>query len=199
MNAINPVPEKIMDVAQKLVQTRGFHGFSFRDISDKVGIRTASIHYYFPTKGDLGGAMLARIQSGFDAALDQIDQECERSEEKLHRFASIFMETFGVGDRLCPFCMFATAQETVPEPVRLQVMAFWDRGEQWLTRVIGEGRRRGEWRADLGDSAIIARTFLSALEGTMVTSRAYQDPQRLRQTADYLIRQMQATPKDKSS
>ena len=196
MSTINPVPDKIMDIAQELVQTRGFHGFSFRDISDKVGIRTASIHYYFPTKGDLGGAMLARIQSGFNAALEQIDQDCERSEDKLYRFASIFMDTFGVGDRLCPFCMFATAQETVPEPVRQQVMAFWDLGEQWLTRVIEEGRLRGDWRTDLEDSALIARTFISALEGAMVTSRAYRDPQRLRRTADYLIKRLKAKAQD---
>ncbi len=185
-----------MDIAQELVQTRGFHGFSFRDISDKVGIRTASIHYYFPTKGDLGGAMLARILTGFNAALEQIDSECLRSEDKLQRFAAIFMDTFGDGDRLCPFCMFATAQETVPEPVRQQVVAFWDRGEQWLSRVIEEGRLHGEWREDLGDGGIIARTFISALEGSMVTARAYRDPQRLRTTATYLISQLQAPAKD---
>ena len=66
-----------------------------------------------------------------------------------------------------------------------------------LTQIIEEGRRRGEWRTDLEDSAIIARTFISALEGAMVTSRAYQDPQRLRHTAAYLIKQLKSTPGDK--
>ncbi len=194
MSNMNPVPEKIMDIAQELVQTRGFHGFSFRDISDRVGIRTASIHYYFPTKGDLGGAMLARIHAGFNAALSQIDQECERTDEKLRGFAAIFLDTFGSGDRLCPFCMFATAQETVPEPVRQQVMAFWNRGEEWLTQVMEEGRRRGDWSEEQGNSALIARTFISALEGAMVTSRAFQDPTRLKDTAEYLIKQMRLSP-----
>jgi len=183
-----------MDVAQELVQTRGFHGFSFRDISAKVGIRTASIHYYFPTKDDLGSAMLARIQAGFNEALEQIYQECDQSEVKLRRFAAIFMDTFGGGDRLCPFCMFATAQETVSEPVRAQVMAFWNCGEEWLVRVLEDGRRRGEWRQDLEDIHIVARTFISALEGAMVTSRAFQEPQRLADSAQYLIKQLLPMP-----
>ncbi|EQD50561.1 transcriptional regulator, TetR family, partial [mine drainage metagenome] len=44
--------EKIIDVAQQLVQSRGFNAFSYRDLADRISIRTASIHYYFPKKDD---------------------------------------------------------------------------------------------------------------------------------------------------
>lgn len=46
--------EQILTSAQRLVQQRGFNGFSYADIADEVGIRKASLHHYFPTKTDLG-------------------------------------------------------------------------------------------------------------------------------------------------
>ncbi len=43
--------EKIMNAARLTVQDRGYAGLSFRELAKEVGIKSASIHYYFPTKG----------------------------------------------------------------------------------------------------------------------------------------------------
>ena len=45
------VATQILDAAQRMVQTRGYNGFSYADISDEVGLRKASIHHYFPRQG----------------------------------------------------------------------------------------------------------------------------------------------------
>ena len=42
---------KILDSAQRLIQTRSFQGFSFRDIADEVGIRKASLYHHFEVQG----------------------------------------------------------------------------------------------------------------------------------------------------
>src|SRR4026207_1976617 len=42
--------EKILDAAQDLIQTRSFHGFSFQDIADRVGVRKPSLYHYFDSK-----------------------------------------------------------------------------------------------------------------------------------------------------
>src|SRR5437899_2046581 len=54
----NDVQQKILDTAEALIQTKGFNAFSYKDISEIVGIKTSSIHYYFPTKSDLGQAVV---------------------------------------------------------------------------------------------------------------------------------------------
>lgn len=41
--------EKILDLVQTLIQTRGFNAISYRDVSEVIGIRTASFHYHFQT------------------------------------------------------------------------------------------------------------------------------------------------------
>ena len=39
--------DKLMDLAEELLQTVGYNAFSFHDLADRIGIKTASIHYYF--------------------------------------------------------------------------------------------------------------------------------------------------------
>ena len=56
---------RILDVAERLVQTRGYNGFSYADISAQLRIRNASVHYHFPTKTDLGKRLVSRYRQGF--------------------------------------------------------------------------------------------------------------------------------------
>ena len=46
----------MLDAAERLVQVRGFNGFSYADIAAELQITEASLHYHFATKADLGGA-----------------------------------------------------------------------------------------------------------------------------------------------
>jgi len=182
--------EQIMNVAQEMVQQRGYHGFSYRDIASRIGIRSASIHYYFPRKGDLAEALLGRVQQGFEQALQAIDAESLPPGQRLRRFAVIFQDTFGSGDRLCPFCMMATGQDTVPEAVRVRVGRFWDTAIEWLCEVLDEGHRTGRLRLQ-ASPPVVAFTLLSVLEGGMVIARAHADAGALAAAAEALICQLE--------
>ena len=54
-----------MAAARLTVQDRGYGGLSFRELAKDVGIKSASIHHYFPTKGELGSALAARYTWDF--------------------------------------------------------------------------------------------------------------------------------------
>ncbi|NJK45439.1 MAG: TetR/AcrR family transcriptional regulator [Pleurocapsa sp. SU_196_0] len=64
-----PTAERVLDVAQHLVQTRGFNGFSYADIAARLGIRNAAIHYHYPSKADLGQALARRYRQTFARSL----------------------------------------------------------------------------------------------------------------------------------
>ena len=53
--------EKIVTEAITFIMTRGTNAFSYKDISKEIGIKTSSIHYYFPTKNDLIVAVLEHV------------------------------------------------------------------------------------------------------------------------------------------
>ncbi len=164
--------DRILDSAQRLVQQRGYHAFSYADIAALVGIRKASIHYYYPSKADLAEALLARSRLAFEASLDAISASGPSPQEAFRGFASLFLETFAEGDRLCPFCVLATAQDTVPESVRAQVRAFWEGAEHWLAGQLAAA-------VPAGSAEGVARTCVASLEGAMITARAFAAPARL--------------------
>ena len=52
--------ELILDAAQRRAQTRGFNGFSYADIAAELDVTTASIHYHFSSKAELGATLIDR-------------------------------------------------------------------------------------------------------------------------------------------
>ncbi len=178
--------ERIMDVAQEMVQTRGYHAFSYRDISERIGIKTASIHYYYPSKPDLAKALLSRIREMFEGALEGIDAEGGNVKTRLRKFTGIFLDTYGDDGRLCPFCMIATAQKTIPEDVQDEVRAFWLKGEEWVQNLLEEGQKSGD--LEVAESVqLMSRMMVSSLEGAMVLAKAFDDRTRLEDTADFML------------
>ena len=53
--------QEILDVAAELLQTRSFSAFSYQDISDRIGVSKATLHHHFPSKDDLGVALVERL------------------------------------------------------------------------------------------------------------------------------------------
>src|SRR5262245_60984871 len=113
--------DAILDLAQTLAQTRGFGGFSFKNLAEGIGIRTASVHHHFPTKGDLGRELMSRYRSSFRAELDAIQSRGGTPRRKLEKFAAIFASTLRRGNRLCLCGMLATEYATLPAPVEQEV------------------------------------------------------------------------------
>ncbi|HYJ60944.1 MAG TPA: helix-turn-helix domain-containing protein, partial [Actinomycetota bacterium] len=64
---------RILDVAERLVQERGYNGFSYADVAGEVGVTTAALHYHFPGKAELGDALIARYAARFGEALAALD------------------------------------------------------------------------------------------------------------------------------
>src|SRR5215468_7490023 len=63
---------KILDLAETLIQTRGYNAFSYQDIADALGVTKTSIHYHFESKTDLGVAVIERYAKNFGDALVEI-------------------------------------------------------------------------------------------------------------------------------
>ncbi len=51
---------RILDAAERLVQDRGFNGFSYADVAAELQITKPALHYHFASKAALGEALIAR-------------------------------------------------------------------------------------------------------------------------------------------
>ena len=73
--------------------------------------------------------------------------------------------------------MLAADFDALPGEVRGEVRGFFDDNEQWLAKVLAEGKRRGQ-TSFRGTATTQARVVLSSLEGAMLVARTYRDVAR---------------------
>lgn len=175
----------ILDVAERLAQTRGYNGFSYADIAAELGVTKASLHYHFPSKAELGRALIVRYHAVFDAALHAIDQQAAKPPEKLRRYVELY-DSVMRNDRICLCGMFAAEYATLPAPMQEELKLFFDMNERWLTAVLLDGRRSGSFLFKESANER-ARLFLGALEGAMLIARSYGDPRRFQAAAERML------------
>ena len=176
---------RILDTAERLVQRRGFNGFSYADVAAELEITKASLHYHFPSKSTLGEALIVRYDERFAAALDVIDADPGAASAKLLAYADLYANVLE-DQRMCLCGMLAAEYQTLPDAMQRAVTAFFEHNEEWLARVLQQGRRRRELDF-AGPARELARAIVSALEGALLTSRPYSDPGRFQATARRLI------------
>jgi TetR/AcrR family transcriptional repressor of nem operon len=176
---------RILDVAERLVQVRGFNGFSYADIAAELSVTKASLHYHFPSKAELGEALIARYAERFAQALAAIDANITRAPAKLDAYANLYAEVLRQ-ERMCLCGMFAAEYQTLPSPIRDAVIAFLNDNEAWLALVLEDGRKHGSLR--FSNTAVdTARSIVSGLEGAMLVARPYGEVERFETTAAQLL------------
>ena len=184
--------QRILDIATRLVQTRGFNGFSYADIAAELNVTKASLHYHFPSKAELGRRLIERYESSFVDALAAIDREADDEFDKLRRYARIYALVLG-DDRMCLCGMLAAEHGTLPEPMRQVLQHYFDANERWLAAVLEQGRTRGALRF-VGPPREVASMLVGALEGAMMLARSYDDPRRFARAADRLLAELEVLP-----
>ena len=171
--------DRILDATQDLVQTRGFNAFSYRDVAEKVNIRTASIHYHFPKKDDLALALIRRYHKQFVDTLRQIGQGESRPENRLAAYMELFSDLSSRGERLCLFDVFSADAASLSEDVQAEIRSFYDTNVDWIANVIEGGRQAGSF-AFSGSSPEMARGIFALLEGEILVRRAFRQESRPR-------------------
>jgi TetR/AcrR family transcriptional regulator, transcriptional repressor for nem operon len=179
--AETPATQRILDVAEECAQTRGFNGFSYADVAEKLRCTKASIHYHFPSKADLGSALIERYHRVFVEALAAIDRQTNDAREKLRRYAGLY-DSVMRNNRMCLCGMLAAEYATLPGTMQDELRRFFDANEVWLAAVLERGRAGGEL-AFRGPAKQRARTVLGAFEGAMLVARTYGDGRRFQSAA----------------
>ena len=73
--------EAILLAAREAAMAYGYGGINFRDLAETVGIKAASINYYFPNKASLGEAVAKRYWEDIAADLEAEAKLIESTEQ----------------------------------------------------------------------------------------------------------------------
>ncbi len=138
---------EIIEAAARVFSERGFHGATTQDIADVLGIRQASLYYYFPSKE--GALELVCLQGvgGFFEVAKAIASGPGTAADKLSRLIKSHLSP--LVDRSDFVRVFLNERQHLPAESRRRI-GKWSRGlERVFEDVLKEGVRRGEFRSDL--------------------------------------------------
>ena len=175
----------ILDIAERLVQRRGFNGFSYADVATELGITKAALHYHFRGKAELGEALIARYATRFAEALESIDASDEPASTKLQAYADLYLGVLR-DKRMCLCGMLAAEYSTLPDRMQQTVVRFFDDNYAWLGHLLETGRAERSLEFN-GTAEAAAQMIVGTLEGAMLVARPYGDTARFESVASLLI------------
>ena len=189
--------DRILDTAQRLIQTKSFHGFSFQDLADEVGIRKASLYHYFDSKDDMALAVLKRVEQGTAARMEKLAGLAPGA--KLDGYFDIFRAVHGKGERMCPGGSFASVFDAISSPVQSALHRLSKMHIDWLEDVVREGAERGQFKIGDQRPRDVAMQISAGIQGALLVGRLSGDAHVLDSVADemriYLGYGQQATPR----
>ncbi len=153
----------ILTAAKEAAQAHGYGGLNFRDIAARVGIRSASLHYHFPTKPDLAVAVARRYWEDASAELEAKSAETPDPLDRLRWYPGLFRRALVNGNRMCLCSFMAAEHDDLPEAVRAEALKFAEVNLAWLARTlraagIADADRAGALYAAVTGAQLLARS-----------------------------------------
>ena len=130
--------DHIMAAAKAMAQSHGYNGLSFRVIAKEVGVKSASIHYHFPTKGDLGEALALRYRDDAKTILADLIKNTPDPRDCLKKYTDIFRSALERDNRMCLCGFMAAEHDDLPSSIKIAVIGFADDNISWLSQILSK-------------------------------------------------------------
>lgn len=163
--------ETILATARPAAQAHGYGGLSFRELAKQIGIKSASIHYHFPTKGDLAATLARRYTDDAARHLENIRARWPDPAASLRHYAGQFRLALENGNRMCLCGLLAAEHDELPDMVKAEVMRFVELNIAWLTDVLLAGPDAGNPEA----AHRRAQAIYAAIAGAQLAARGRAD------------------------
>jgi TetR/AcrR family transcriptional repressor of nem operon len=161
----------IMNMAEALLQDKGFNGFSYAHIASELGVKNAAIHYHFPTKEDLSIAVIRRYRERFQLWINNSRIKNLAPEKKLDWFFGIYSDMRADKGKVCLVGSMEAEFNTIPSGLQAEVEVLHKELLQWLETTLSEGREAEVFHFR-GDPDKKAALILSSVQGALQMARA---------------------------
>lgn len=169
--------EKILSAAEKRVRAAGFAEMSFRDIASDIGIKSSSVHYHFPTKTDLGRALIEAYSKRFAARLSDI--ETDDLKAAVQSYISLYAEALVLDESICLCAIMGAEAIGLPVEINQITKVFFEMNLDWLMQLFS---------AHLGNpNQALASMIVSALDGAMIIASTTKNRSVFENVAEKII------------
>jgi TetR/AcrR family transcriptional repressor of nem operon len=167
--------------ATEAVQRSGLQHLSFRTLAEEVGVKSSSVHYYFPGKSDLAAALISKYTVDFLQALCDIDARQSKASLKLEEFFKLF-EAVAKANKFCLCGMMAAEVELLDENSRRLLDEYFRLIEDWICELFIQASQ--QFDCNLPPRSL-ARMLMSGLEGAILLDRVAGNNDHLQAHRDF--------------
>jgi TetR/AcrR family transcriptional regulator, fatty acid metabolism regulator protein len=147
----------ILRAAGEVLADQGYDGMSMEDVASRVGISRAAIYLHFPSKEDLVFALLGRGIQMFAESVDDIFASGLTPREKVraiieHSYGGMAQPSFRFFNAVLQSPTFLSKMTERQRTMR----DVWNPIQQRLTDVLDEGKRSGDFDAEMPTSLMVS-------------------------------------------
>ncbi len=170
---VSGTEDRILDLAESLIRKNGYNGFSFRDIAAGIGVKSASVHYHFPTKAALGARVARRYTDRFLDTLGDPDKAPEDANAVIDKVRALFRSAMLEDGRVCLCGVLAAESVGLPDEVAAEAKAFFTRLTDWLSTALSHST----WGKDQPAEAVHTQALraVALFEGGLLIARIQND------------------------
>jgi len=172
MSPISNTRDQIIDKAFQLMLQRGLNGFSYRDISEPLGVKNAAIHYHFPNKMDLIKALIDENHLVLRRSTSEFMAYGGPAKPQLEGLFAFTMNQCQCGRPICMVGALAIDYDDLSDEIKNANDRFMKDSVNWLTRVMEIGRDQEEFHFD-GDATSKAISILAMIQGARQLARVH--------------------------
>lgn len=133
--------EKIIELGENLIRTKGYNAFSYQDISTELGIKNAAVHYYFPTKENLGTSIVKTNLQRFEEMVDNMHSRGFDEMQQLETFVKIYIKSHRE-QKLCIIGSLGPDFNTLNDTTKNELIRMTEIILKWLTDILIVGREK---------------------------------------------------------
>lgn len=158
---------RILDSAESHICKKGYNAFSFREIAEEIGIKSASVHYHFPTKANLAAAVVLRYTKNFIENLGKPDVPDAQAKQLLKKYILEFQNILLTSGGMCVGGILGAELTSLPDEVADATRYFFTENLKWLAEVL----QLQSGKIDMKNNQLQAVKILAMLEGTLILMR----------------------------
>jgi TetR/AcrR family transcriptional repressor of nem operon len=165
VRAVTTTVEKLLNEAESEIRLKGYHAVSFRDLAASLGIKSASVHYYFRQKEDLGLALVKRYS---DVFFETLNARAVETDDKVAAFCAVYRDALVTADRICLCGMLGAESCGLPAALSDEVAAFFKANIAWVKDALPSSLSPAQRTAK-------AEAIVGSLQGAMMLAGSLKD------------------------
>lgn len=173
--------ERLADAALELAYQQGFERASIADVAARAGVAPGSVYYYFKTKDDVGHAVVERLASRYDAAMQRWTEQADPTERLAGFIRSYLDDLDAVRAYGCP--LGSVCAELGKQSPELGTAA----GEVFGRLLAWAASQFCELGLPADDARQRAVHLVATMQGAATLTRALDSPAPLQQEATRLL------------